>query len=200
MADFCSKWPVLVHYKVLGGGHLKILNSPIYQYTLTQDTETEREAPIYHVEKQTAPQNAFPNWRQNKAKVAQSWPKNRHLGRFWKCVFCQCDLSIHIASECMSNMPITIICIYILGVFFNSSAQISKKSVFQPTRIFCTSRISWNRISDWLPIIFHFGTENWEEQLKNHPVQFEHECVHLFLYPLPKTIIVPKRDKYWATS
>ena len=155
---------------MLGGGHLKILNSPIYQYTLTQDTETEREAPIYHVEKQTAPQNAFPNWRQNKAKVAQSWPKNRHLGRFWKCVFCQCDLSIHIASECMSNMPITIICIYILGVFFNSSAQISKKSVVQPTRIFCTSRISWNRISDWLPIIFHFGTENWEEQLKNHPV------------------------------
>ena len=27
-------------------------------------------------------------------------------------------------------------------------------------------RISWNRISDWLPIVFHFGTENWEEQLK----------------------------------
>ena len=34
VADFCSKWPVLVHYKVLGGGHLQILNSPIYQYTL----------------------------------------------------------------------------------------------------------------------------------------------------------------------
>ena len=36
-------------------------------------------------------------------------------------------------------------------------------------RIFCTSRISWNRISDWLPIVFHFGTENWEEQLKKAP-------------------------------
>ena len=33
-------------------------------------------------------------------------------------------------------------------------------------RIFRTLRISWNRISDWLPIVFHFGTENWEEQLK----------------------------------
>ena len=30
--------------------------------------------------------------------------------------------------------------------------------------------ISWNRISDWLPIVFYFGTENWEEQLKKHPV------------------------------
>ena len=34
MADFCSKWPVLVHYKVLEGWHLQILNSPIYLYTL----------------------------------------------------------------------------------------------------------------------------------------------------------------------
>ena len=33
-------------------------------------------------------------------------------------------------------------------------------------RIFCTSRIAWKRISDWLPIVFHFGTENWEDQLK----------------------------------
>ena len=37
-------------------------------------------------------------------------------------------------------------------------------------RIFCTLRISWIRISDWLPIVFHFGTENWKEQLKKHPV------------------------------
>ena len=50
----------------------------------------------------------------------------------------------------------------------NFSAK--KKNVVQPTRIICTSRISWNIISDWLPIIFHFGTENWEEQLKKHPV------------------------------
>ena len=41
-----------------------------------------------------------------------------------------------------------------------------KKNVVHPMRIFCTSRISWNRISDWLPIVFHFGTENCEEQLK----------------------------------
>ena len=55
------------------------------------------------------------------------------------------------------------------GCFCNCSAQISvlkRKNVFQPTRIFCTLRISWNRISDWLPIAFRFGTENWEEQLK----------------------------------
>ena len=36
-------------------------------------------------------------------------------------------------------------------------------------RIFCTSRISWKRISDWLPIVFHFGTENLEEQFKKTP-------------------------------
>ena len=46
----------------------------------------------------------------------------------------------------------------------NFSAK--KKNVVQSSRIFCTSGISWNRISDWLPIIFQFGTENWEEQLK----------------------------------
>ena len=42
----------------------------------------------------------------------------------------------------------------------------ASKNVVQPMRIFCTSRISWKGISDWLPIVFHFGTENWEEQLK----------------------------------
>ena len=41
-------------------------------------------------------------------------------------------------------------------------------NVVQPTRIFCTSRISWSRISDWMPIVFHFGTENWEEQFKKN--------------------------------
>ena len=44
----------------------------------------------------------------------------------------------------------------------NFSAK--NKNVVQPIRIFSSSRISWNRISDWLPIVFHFGTENWEEQ------------------------------------
>ena len=34
VADFCSKWLVLVHYKGLGGWHCQILISPIYQYTL----------------------------------------------------------------------------------------------------------------------------------------------------------------------
>ena len=58
------------------------------------------------------------------------------------------------------------------GCFFllvrpNFSAK--KKNFIQATRIFCTSRISWNRISDWLPINFHFGTENWEDQLKKPP-------------------------------
>ena len=36
-------------------------------------------------------------------------------------------------------------------------------------------RISWNRISDWLPIVFHFSTENWEEQLKKSP------CINILL-------------------
>ena len=35
VADFCSKWLVLVHYKGLGGWHCQILIWPIYQYTLT---------------------------------------------------------------------------------------------------------------------------------------------------------------------
>jgi hypothetical protein len=39
--------------------------------------------------------------------------------------------------------------------------------------VFCTLRISWNRISDWLPIVFHFGTENWEEQLKKAPCIYD---------------------------
>ena len=48
----------------------------------------------------------------------------------------------------------------------NFSAK--KKNVVQPMRIFYTSRISWNCISDWqpLPKVFLFGTENWEQQLK----------------------------------
>ena len=50
------------------------------------------------------------------------------------------------------------------GWFFNlfrPKFRAKKKNVVQPRRIFCTSRISWNRFSDWLPIVFHFGTENW---------------------------------------
>ena len=29
--------------------------------------------------------------------------------------------------------------------------------------------ISWNKIFHWLQVVFHFGTENWEEQLKKPP-------------------------------
>ena len=37
VADFCSKWLVLVHYKGLGGWHCQILIWPIYQYTLSKE-------------------------------------------------------------------------------------------------------------------------------------------------------------------
>ena len=61
--------------------------------------------------------------------------------------------------------------IYIQGVFLlvrpNFSAK--KKNVVQSMRIFCTSRISWNRIFDWLPSVFHFGTGNWADQSKKPP-------------------------------
>ena len=55
-------------------------------------------------------------------------------------------------------------------VFCNCSAQISvlkRKTLFNQRGSFVHRE--WNRISDWLPIVFHFGTENWEEQLKNPP-------------------------------
>ena len=78
---------------------------------------------------------------------------NKHVSRLW------------------SNLKFRI---YVLstGCFLNCSAQISVLKIVQPTRIFCTSRISWNRISDWLPIVFHFGTENSEEQLKKAPCKW----------------------------
>ena len=59
-----------------------------------------------------------------------------------------------------------------IGWFFNlfrPKFRAKKKNVAQPRRIFCKSKISWNRISDWLSIVFHFGTENWEGQLKEPP-------------------------------
>ena len=57
--------------------------------------------------------------------------------------------------------------VFFLLVRPNFSAK--KENVVQPMRIYCTSRISWNRISDWLPIVFHFGTENWADQSKKPP-------------------------------
>ena len=53
------------------------------------------------------------------------------------------------------------------GWFFNlfrPKFRAKKKNVAQPRRIFCTSRIS-----DWLSIVFNFGTKNWEGQLKEPP-------------------------------
>ena len=55
------------------------------------------------------------------------------------------------------------------GWFFRPNFSAQKKNVVQPTRIFCTLKISSNIISDWLLIVFHFGTENWEKQLKKTP-------------------------------
>ena len=54
---------------------------------------------------------------------------------------------------------------------YQSTCGAKKKNNGQPTRIFCTSKISWNKISDWLPIIFDFGSVNWEEQLKKNTLQ-----------------------------
>ena len=56
----------------------------------------------------------------------------------------------------------------IQGDFFNCSALIivlKRKTLFDQWGSF----VHQNRISDWLPTIFHFGTENWEEQLKKSP-------------------------------
>ena len=76
-----------------------------------------------------------------------------------------------------------------IGWFFNlfrPKFRAKKKNVAQPRRIFCTSRISWNRISDWLSIVFHFGTENWADQLKKPPciscISHYHYHPHYYLY------------------
>ena len=61
---------------------------------------------------------------------------------------------------------------YGTGWFFNlfrPKFRAKKKNVAQLRRIFCTSKISWHRISDWLSIVFHFGTGNWKGQLKEPP-------------------------------
>ena len=42
-----------------------------------------------------------------------------------------------------------------------------KKKLAQPTRSFFTLKISWKSSPGWLQLVFHFGTENREEQLKN---------------------------------
>ena len=85
--------------------------------------------------------------------------------------------------------------LYIQGGFLNCSAQMpnfsaKKKNVVQPTRIFCTSRISWNRTSDWLPIVFHFGIGR--NNYKNHPVQS--------FFQLDMTAVATKGDQWYKSS
>ena len=43
------------------------------------------------------------------------------------------------------------------------------KKLAQPTKSFFTLKISWKSSPGWLQLVFHFGTENWEEQLKKAP-------------------------------
>ena len=43
-------------------------------------------------------------------------------------------------------------------------------------------------MSDWPPIVFHFGTENWEEQLKKPP------CI----YSSQMILFLKKVDLNWA--
>ena len=61
-------------------------------------------------------------------------------------------------TESMLVLSSTFLCLSqtyrVVFKLFHRNAK--KKNVVQPTRIFCTSRISWNRMSDWLPIVFSF--------------------------------------------
>ena len=43
------------------------------------------------------------------------------------------------------------------------------KKLAQPTRSFFTLKISWKSSPGWLQLVFHFGTENGEGQLKKSP-------------------------------
>ena len=43
------------------------------------------------------------------------------------------------------------------------------KKLAQPTRSFFTLKISWKTSPGWLQLVFHFGTENWADQLKKPP-------------------------------
>ena len=47
------------------------------------------------------------------------------------------------------------------------------KTLAQPTRSFFTLKISWKSSSSWLQLVFHFGTENGEGQLKKTPCRTE---------------------------
>ena len=44
------------------------------------------------------------------------------------------------------------------------------KKLPQPMRICFTLKISWKSSCSWLLLAFHFGSEDREEQFKNHPV------------------------------
>ena len=43
------------------------------------------------------------------------------------------------------------------------------KKLTQPTRSFLTLKISWKTSPGWLQLVFHFGTEDWADQLKKTP-------------------------------
>ena len=89
---------------------------------------------------------------------------------FYRCHLAFCPS--HFLAFCPNHeikLNFRYILIYTGCFFLTVPPKFKNKNIVQPTRIFCTSRISWNRISDWLPIVFHFGTENWEEQFKKPP-------------------------------
>ena len=54
----------------------------------------------------------------------------------------------------LKNLQLHIYRVFFLALPFHPNFS-AKKNVVQPTMIFCTSEISWNRISDRLPIVFH---------------------------------------------
>ena len=76
-------------------------------------------------------------------------------------------------------------------------------------RICFTLKFYWQKSSGWLQLVFfHFGSENWEEQVKNNPVYYISSCrvfrdreveVQFFLCPLQTKLTSPDKQywKYW---
>ena len=66
------------------------------------------------------------------------------------------------------------------GAFFNCSSRFSIpkwKNLLSQQGAFFTLKISWTSNPDWLQLVFHFGTENREEQSKEAPCIF-HNSKH----------------------
>ena len=55
--------------------------------------------------------------------------------------------------------------VFLTGPIFSTKM----KELAQPTSGFFTLKISWKTSPGWLQLVFHFGTENREEQLKKSP-------------------------------